>query len=291
MVLREVMEKVHVRLENLIAYELALEQQGKTIYDVRVGRRARIHLDYKLNSSFWWDVNVLVELGLLPENKSRKELAVGGLLKQIDELVAEGVDIFAMNRTKLAESLGMWHTSLRCHIPELAQALEAKYGKRLGAMQSVHDGHIKTDTTEAYERIMAGSPQFLPAASELAGLLGCLRATIVSRCERYGLELSKAKRKPAAIKLWREILNLENKLASNNMHVFSLPNEELKKYFSDYRAARLRKKFGGIYKYMQWRLNYLAKSGRILTGEAKEVRKLLDAFDNSLYKSPQADFT
>ncbi|HIH14517.1 MAG TPA: hypothetical protein HA224_04660 [Nanoarchaeota archaeon] len=278
MVSQEMMEISHMRLENIIAYELALECRGKNIYDIPTQKRAIIHASYKTNSCFWWDVNQLVKLGLLPKMKSRKDITLVGLLKQTEALAAEGVNIFAMNRTELAERLGVWHTTFCRQANDLAATIESKYGKRPAFAVSRRGPEIKKETINVYDELIKTSPQLLPAASELADAMDRRRTTVICRIKRYGLELSNTAMKQATIKRWREILTLENTLARQDLHLFVLPDEALKKYFPNYSIALLRNDFDGIYDYVQVRLNYLAENGKALTTEAKEIQKFIAAF-------------
>jgi len=278
MVSHEMAEKSRTRLENLIACELALEQQGKTIWHIPACDRASIHPNYAQNSSFWWDATLLQHTDLIPALDSRRKRTFKQILDKVEILIKSGEDVFSLNRFRLAEKLKLRHTSLRYYIPELTQALEEKYGKRLWALQSARDGHVKLAIKKAYEKIMMDSRQLRPAANELADILNCSRAKIAHACKNYGIELSRTVKKPATIKRWREILTLENKLARQNMHLFGLPDDELKKYFPNYGTTLLRKDFRNIYNYMQLRLSYLAENGKVLTTEAKEIQKLIGAF-------------
>jgi len=275
MVSRTTKETHCLRLEKLIAYELALESSGKTIYDLPVAERAAICPAYEQGSIFWGDIDTLINKGLVQPRISRKVRASANLFGRLKELIASGKDVFSMNRAQLGRELGVWHSYLCQHATGLAEALQQEYGRTPVFARSLRDGHVERETRAAYNKLLKQSPLLPPTIIELSKYIGVVQSTLNSRCERYNFVLSHTKKKPDTIKRWRKILGLEGALAKNSQYLPNSLENKLQETFPDRPLWLIKRDLRSMQKYAQVRLYCLVRNGSGLSDEAKWLRNLL----------------
>ncbi|MBI2040802.1 MAG: hypothetical protein HYT16_01745 [DPANN group archaeon] len=239
----EIVEKYEKRLDSLLAYSLALDSSGRTLYEISRVEKQNIHPNYKNIKTFDRDVRTLASLGLI---SGRKEVILERLLQNIELLIAEDCDdVFSLTRAQLADLLCENSGRIAKYAPVIAEKLTKKYGKTpvFAVSQAVatkeHLTDIKREIREKYASLTKeyGIP---PTVGELAIYFNVKKTTMYRIVEQMGLKSAGRGSDTKTTTYRRKLIDLERQLSQNNNHAVLLTDAQIAAQFPGEDTTRIR---------------------------------------------------
>ncbi|MBI4095815.1 MAG: hypothetical protein HY438_03080 [DPANN group archaeon] len=222
----EIVKNYEERLESLLAYSLALDISGRTLYEISRQDKQNICSDYKNMSTFNRDVRTLASIGLI---SGRKEAILERLLENIEFLIAEDCcDIFSLTRTQLSDLLYENSGRIDSYAPIIAKRLSKKFGKTpvFDKSQTVVLKNLKEKIREKYNFLTReyGIP---PTVGELAICFNVKKTTMYRIVEQMGLKSAGRDFDTKTTIYRRNIIDLERKLSQYNNHAVLLTDAQI----------------------------------------------------------------